>query len=311
MSTASAVNDAGTFSGEPRSMSSPANLRRVTLAAVLLLLLVGCDDAGTDVAYGLAQGADAGVPFPAVTDFGARGPFATAQVASPAKCKVFHPDPLGGSNRRHPVIVWGNGTLGFPAVYTGIFNHWASHGFVVIAANTASAGTGAEMSACLDWLLAEDTRSGSIFAGRIDATRIGASGHSQGGGGAIMLGRDPRVITTAPLMPYVEGLGHDATSQSMQHGPMFLLSGGTDTIAPPRRNQEPVFGAANVPVFWGLLETAGHLAALGDGGRFRGPMTAWFRAELMGDATAYALFHGPSCGLCGSSLWTVRRKDLP
>lgn len=290
-------------------MSSLTILRRAALAALLVL---GCEGPDVEGAYGGANGApDAGAPFPTVTDFAARGPFATAQVASPAKCKVFRPEPLGELGRRHPVIVWGNGTLGFPAVYVGLLGHLASHGFVVIAANTTNAGTGAEMSACLDWLIAEDQRSGSAFYGRIDASRVGATGHSQGGGGAIMLGRDPRVVTTAPLMPYVEGLGHEPSSQSMQHGPMLLLSGRTDTIAPPARNQEPVFEAANVPVFWGLLETAGHLAALGDAGRFRGPMTAWFRAELMGDSAAAELFHGASCGLCRDGRWTVQRKDIP
>lgn len=257
--------------------------------------------------------ADAGSPpasFPSVTDFAARGPYATVTEASPAKCKVWRPTVLGSGGVRHPAIVWGNGTLGFPAVYTGLLDHWASHGFVVIAANTPNAGTGEEMRACLDWLSSENSRTGSVFAGKLDLAHMGVSGHSQGGGGAIMLGRDPRVTTTAPLMPYVQALGHVASSQSQQHGPMFLISGRTDTIAPASRDQAPVFEAANVPVFWGLLETAGHLAALGDGGHFRGPMTAWFRAQLMNDSAAHALFYGPACGLCTDATWQVQRKGF-
>lgn len=279
-----------------------------------LLLAAGCASPGIDGAPS-ALGTDAAAPlvtatgFPTVTDYADFGPFATTNEASPAKCRIYRPETLGQGGLRHPVIVWGNGTLGFPAVYTGLFNHWASHGFVVAAANTTNAGTGEEMIACLDWVLAENARPGSAYEGRIDVARIGASGHSQGGGGAIMVGRDPRVIATAPLMPYTLGLGHDPASQSQQHGPMFLVSGGTDFVAVPTLNQKPVFEATNVPVFWGTLLTAGHTAALGDAGHFRGPMTAWFRAELMGDADARALFRD-SCGLCQQPDWKVRRKGL-
>lgn len=275
--------------------------------------MAGCDrvplDVGTTDSLGAA---DASSPtFPPVTDFAARGPFDTRVDVSDARCKVFRPTTLGAGGVKHPVILWGNGTLGFPAVYTGILDHWASHGFVVAAANTSNAGTGEEMLACLEWVLAENARAGSPYFGKVDVAHVGASGHSQGGGGAIMVGRDPRVVATAPLMPYTLGLGHDATSQSQQHGPMLLLSGGNDSIAPAPKNQAPVFAATNVPVFWGTLETADHVRGLGDTGKFRGPLIAWFRLELMGDENARAMFYGPTCTLCVDRTWTVQRRGIP
>ncbi|MCP4225203.1 MAG: alpha/beta hydrolase, partial [Actinomycetia bacterium] len=201
-------------------------------------------------------------PFPGVTRFGDDGPFPTTNGGEGPTCTLFRPEILGEEGRKHPIILWGNGTTGFPAAYGPGLTHWASHGFVVAAANTGSAGTGEEMLACLEYLATEDTAPGSDYEGRLDLLRVGASGHSQGGGGALMAGANPSVVTTAPMAPFVILLGHDPASQSHQTGPMFLLSGATDTTAAPLAHQKPVFDNSNVPVFWGTLSGAGHTEAL-------------------------------------------------
>ncbi|QIT56141.1 acetylxylan esterase [Aquisalimonas sp. 2447] len=148
------------------------------------------------------------------------------------------------------------------------------------------------------------------FAGNVDMDRVGASGHSQGGGGAIMAGRDERVTATAPMQPYTIGLGHRSSSQSEQHGPMFLMSGSSDAIAGTTLNQGPVFRNTNVPVFWGILQGAGHFEPTGSAGDFRGPSTAWMRYYLMDDGDAAAWFFGSDCVLCESSDWDVDTRDI-
>ncbi|MBC7172555.1 MAG: alpha/beta hydrolase, partial [Polyangiaceae bacterium] len=249
-------------------------------------------------------------PFSSVTDSAAPGPFARLEESSPAKCKIYRPAVLGEKGRRHPVIIWGNGTTAWPAIYGASLTHWASHGFIVAAANTSNAGTGQEMLACLDWVFAENDRAGSPYEDHVDLDGAGASGHSQGGGGTIMAGRDPRVTVTAPVQPYVLLFGHEPESQSEQNGPMLLLSGGKDAIATIEANQIDVFEAANVPVFWGTLNDADHFAALGDMDGYLGPVTAWFRLHLMNDENATKLFYGPACDLCVDPEWTVERKAM-
>jgi hypothetical protein len=96
-------------------------------------------------------------------------------------------------------------------------------------------------------------------------------------------------------------------SVGQQQGPMFLLSGALDVIAPPNINQRPVFNDANVSVIWGTLASANHSLPFGDGGAFRGPLTAWFRFKLMGDSSA-AQYFPPVCTLCATSGWTVVSK---
>lgn len=261
-------------------------------------------------------GADGATPqspsFPPVDDFAAKGPFETLSEPTDADCTVYRPVTLGEEGRLHPVIVWGNGT-GTPTVevYAGFFSHWASHGFIVAAAHTPTAGSGEEMLACLSWVEAQHTLSDGPYAGHVDLGNVGASGHSQGGGGALMVGRDPRVRATVPFQAWTGSPAHVAGTEMEQTGPMFLVSGDADLIAPPDANQKPIFEASNVPTFWGTLAGGDHVTiALGSVAPYLGPSVAWFRLHLMGDESARGLFYGEDCELCGDPAWASLRKQI-
>jgi hypothetical protein len=254
---------------------------------------------------------EAGV-FPSVTSFSARGPFATTQQSLGLSCTVHRPTTLGQGGVTHPVVLWGNGTGASPSSYSTLLSHLASHGFIAVAANTSNAGNGSQMLGCLSTLTTANGTVGSVFFQRVDTARVGASGHSQGGAGSIMAGRDARVRTTAPVQPYIGfipggGLFSNA-SIGQQRGPMLLLSGSADTIAVPGIHQQPVFNGVNQHVFWATRSGASHFEPVGAGGDFRLPITAWFRAELMDDAQAAAVFEGP-CTLCSTLGWTIRQRN--
>lgn len=168
------------------------------------------------------------------------------------------------------------------------------------------------MLGCLDYVMTQSKTAGSPLEGKVCA-RVGASGHSQGGGGALMAGQDSRVLVTAPLMPYIaEGFGgFTQACIPKQTGPMLLLSGTADTIAPPDVNQKPVFDGTNVPVFWANLVGGDHVAVSLNGiATYREQMLAWYRLHLMGDETFRGNFYGPSCTLCSDSAWIVQRKGI-
>jgi hypothetical protein len=268
--------------------------------------------------------------FPSVTDFGSKGSFDVAIDCSPPTsvtadgtgCAVYHPTVMGQGGLKHPVIVWGNGT-GSPSECSGdahvfgeydyLFDQWASQGFIIAVANTASTGSGTDMLDCLDWVEAQNSVAGSIYEGVIDVDNYGASGHSQGGASAINVGEDPRIRATVPFMPYTVngGFSYDDTAPTKQHGPMFLGSGGMDTIATPSTNQQPIFDASTVPTFWGTLLSADHVTfAGGSQTDWLAPSTAWFRLFLMCDQSAQPMFYGTDCTLCSDSKWTVQRKNM-
>ena len=294
--------------------------RRTTTAAWLLATAFAVGASGVAAFNGdngddpTPPGNETGTGFPGVTDYADDGPYSVSSTSLgggvfSSGCDVRYPSSIGDDGLQHPIIIWGNGTGSSPTTYSSLLDHWASHGFVVAAAETSNAGTGEDMLDCLDEL--EDEHAGSgTFAGNLDLDRVATSGHSQGGGGAIMAGQDERIIATAPMQPYQLGLGHDTDSQRNQNGPMFLMSGSSDSIAGTTLNQGPIFDRANVPVFWGILQGAGHFEPVGSAGDFRSPSTAWMRYYLMDDADAAPTFFGSDCILCQSGDWEVETKDF-
>ncbi len=254
-----------------------------------------------------------GLCFPAVTDFTAEGTFTpTSGDVTSAACTIFRPTVLGAGGCLNPVIVWGNGTVNTPSSYTALFNHLASHGFIVAAADTSNSGSGKEMLACLQYMLDQNKASGSPYAGHIDVNHIASSGYSQGGAGCLEAGIDPRFTVTAAVSPFIEISlgGYDASSVMKQIHPMFMISGSADTVAVPSANQQPIFMQAPVPIFWATHAGSTHFEVLNNGGAYAGPLTAWFRYKLMGDPAAEQWFEKPPCTLCSASGWSVQTNSM-
>ena len=291
-----------------RTRPAAGLLATVVLTAVLLAAAPAPAQTPAPATAPAQRPPPAPMPNWAKTAFDAAGPAKTVKEAGGEACTIFRPEMLGAGGARHPIILWGNGTRQTPENYVPTLSHLASYGFVVAAANTTNAGSGAEMLACLDWLTAENGRAGGPYAGKLDVSKVGASGHSQGGGGTLMAARDARIRVTAPVQPYTLGLGYVAGAQAQQHGPVLMLSGGADTIAVPARNQQPVYDTANTPILWATLAGASHLVPMQGGAVYNGMLTAWFRYHLMADPKAAAMFQGATCGYCSGADWNLQRK---
>ncbi|MET9105999.1 alpha/beta hydrolase family protein [Streptomyces zhihengii] len=291
--------------------SPPVLWRKLLVPLTSLLLLTASAGAGAAASTGSPAGAPAPTAPTAATaeaaaaDWGAPGPYATA-VEVGAVTTLYYPRDIATSDRRHPVIVWGNGTFAFPVVYRDLLLHWASHGFVVAAANTPQSNLGVSMRAGIDLLTRRDADPGSPFHNAVDLEHIGASGHSQGGAAAIVVGADPRIDTVLPIQP-----GPLADIDGVRV-PALLLAGQKDSIVLPFLVRAFYDDADHIPAVYGELRGADHFTVVGDPGPFAAPTTAWFRAHLTGDLTARAQFLGAGCGICAdSATWSdVRRNGL-
>ncbi len=254
---------------------------------------------------GGASFAPSGNQIPSTTSFDTAGPYKTTTVNNTGPdgtFTLFRPTELGQGGVRHPIITWGNGTGTTPVIYSAFLTHLASHGFVVIASNSANTGTGTEMLAGVQWLVDQNAGAGD-FADKLDPTKVGAIGHSQGGGGALNAGADSRVTTVVPIAP--------APGSGSLKGTMALLCGGQDTIiSATTLCTSLIYNRASVPTFFGILKAATHTTAIGNIGGYRAPATAWLRLQLMGDEAARPMFYGPSCTLCMDPNWTVTSKNL-
>ena len=99
------------------------------------------------------------------------------------------------STKKHGVVLWGPGGGSNPNDYEGIIRRLASHGFVVVATSESPDGTNRGIPA-LNWLEKKANTQGDPLFGKLDMTKVGASGHSMGGlQSEKMLINDKRVIT--------------------------------------------------------------------------------------------------------------------
>jgi hypothetical protein len=269
-------------------------------------------DATGDAAPAADATGDAAPPaaWPAISDYGARGPYPVTRQSNTGPgggYDIFRPATLGQPGPRHPIISWANGTLFGLADYQMLLEHWASHGFVVIAARTNSTAGGGTHKAGIDWLVAENGRAGSAFQGMLDTGKIAAAGHSQGGGATIAAGSNKPgptgLTTTLPLMPILS-FESDKSVTDRQLVPMLNINASMDDRDPS--------GAIARQIYDGNPGTTAPLVQTAYGGVHEDamkpamwrPTLAWFRWQLMGDTAARALFYpAGTCGLCVDSAW--------
>lgn len=207
---------------------------------------------------------------------------------------IFYP--LEMTDGSHPIITWGNGTSAPTFSYQPLLKHLATWGFVVVATDCMNTLSGEEMIAGIDYLIEQNGTPGSPFHNKLDTGRIGATGHSQGGGGAINAANDPRVVCSAPMAPApgnARGLS----------GPMLLIAGDQDTVVLPFV-VEMSFNGAKVPTLYVIRKGIGHFDFIGAANNVKGYLTAWFMYQLQDDADA-ALAFEDGCEICSNPNWIV------
>jgi hypothetical protein len=240
------------------------------------------------------------------------------------------------------VIAWGNGGCSDDGASSRMhLLELASHGYLVLAAGRILSGPGApppiaraaiapgqslvprtlaaDLTAAIDWALAENGRRGSAYFGRIDTRQVAVSGFSCGGLQALTSASDPRVTAVvlqntgifigAPSTIPGMDIGKDALKAL--HTPVLYILGGPGDIAYAngmddfRLIQHVPVAVANLPV--------GHGGTYNEpnGGAAAQVAVDWLNWQLRGDAKAANRFVGDRCGLCSDAQWTLERKNFP
>ncbi|MBK8251718.1 MAG: hypothetical protein IPK82_03510 [Polyangiaceae bacterium] len=126
------------------------------------------------------------------------------------ECGCFRDLPMDTAHGPYPVVIFIHGTAGFRTQSLAHMEHWASRGFVVVAADYPGLYLADALDLDFGGKLPEDTQTIltalatpagelSFLEGHIDMTHVGMSGHSAGGGGIKGFGSTPGVRVLMPL----------------------------------------------------------------------------------------------------------------
>ena len=249
-------------------------------------------------------------PFATTTesDVGPEAGVTSADDDTPVRFTLFRPKDMGEGGLCHPVITWGDGHSATPSMYSGLLTRLASHGFVVIASNSAnvSKGSPAPMLVGVTWVLEQNADPTSELYQRIDTTHIGATGHSEGAMATASVGADSSIVTIAPICG-------GSTVRNL-HGPALLLCGGQDTTLPCSGSLSALESITTQPALVADYLTATHANWITRGNSAPSPIEiaalAWMRVQLMGDSTLRPMFYGASCTLCTDSAWEITQNSL-
>jgi dienelactone hydrolase len=171
----------------------------------------------------------------------------------------------------------------------------------------------------IDWAVKANA-SNAALKGKIDTDKIAVMGQSCGGLMTIEAAHDPRIDTIGVINSGVYNAGPNtgrsitsATKETLKtvHSPALYINGGEEDAAYPNSNDD-VARLNQVPVFYGVMKGAGHIATHRhkNGGRFAEVITAWLEYQLKGDPEAAKMFVGPQCGLCTDPQWVVTKKRM-
>ena len=232
--------------------------------------------------------------------------------AGPTTYTIFYPQPFETSCL-HPVVAWGNGTgVTGSGTYQFFNQNGASWGLVVIASDNSNVGSGAYHKAAIDYMMKQNADSSSIFYKHL-STRVGTSGHSQGGIGATQGAN--LIGSSCEAEVCVAGGGVPAKTNAF-----ICLTGSADLA---EQGCTSAYNAATGQAFLADWDGGDHVTTETVAGYIQGqPGTiqmmrlyaAWFRCFLADDQVACKLFEGgaPSnCGICKDPGWHIlQSKNL-
>lgn len=210
--------------------------------------------------------------------------------------KIFLPKRMTSIS---PLIIWGNGSNAGPDKYDGIMKHLAQWGFVVVGTYSQDTGTGKEMNDALSYIVESQSDIDHILYKKIDLSSIATVGHSQGATGAINCQTNfsnsamIKTVVAVALPALKWAKDEDKYDTSKLSGSFLVLGGMKDQlISPTKSNMKAIDLTNDIPALCLLLKKVGHNEIQGDGGKYRGLLTAWLQYQLYKDDVARSVFHG-------------------
>ena len=272
------------------------------------------------------------------------GPYKAIMATDPGAKEfvLYYPADLSavGTNKM-PIVLWGNGSCTYAGnKFRNFLTEIASHGYLAIgggpmgpasgetitmasnnwtpsaigprpeprpAANPSSPRVTVELlSQGISWAIAENSRQGSRFYGKLDPNAIAVMGQSCGAGLAASFGADKRVKTMGVWS------GSNKTQRDNISVPVLYISGSEIYDVAYPGSMDDFKNIDKAPIFHAWRTGMTHLGTYRQylGGELAPIATAWLDWQLKGDQAAAKWFKGTACKLCADPNWHVDKKKI-
>lgn len=226
--------------------------------------------------------------------------------------EIFYPTKLKSSTKKWPVIIFVNGTGIKSETIRPLMKHMASWGFIVLGNQDEGSADGVSSNKTVNYILKKNKNKKSVFYGKVDTTKFGITGHSQGGTGTIKtVTEQPNgkifksmftASATTPGLSKILEWEYDVSGIKIP----WMMVGGTgaidaNIISTPSGMKENYDGVSGngLTVMARRKDTEhGYMLYKPDG-----YMTAWFMYTLNGDKTAKKAFLGSKPELKNNDIW--------
>ena len=199
---------------------------------------------------------------------------------------MYYPASMEQSDEPLPVIVWANGTMCAPALYDGLLRLLARGGYIVVASTELMSADGTSQRDAIDFILEKNSDPDSVFFGKVNADKIGAAGHSQGGRSAVNAAADDSRIDCVLSLA-----GSSYTSEAKQlTQPAFFIAGSADLMVLPALWVKPAYKNVKGPAVYASLKGAAHTRCCVDPREYAEYALQWFDLWLKDDASARNTF---------------------
>jgi len=234
--------------------------------------------------------------------------------ASPTTFTIYYPTAMS-TTCPSPIAAWGNGTgVTGQGTYAFFQNNVASWGIVVIASDNSQVDSSPYLSTGIDYLVAQNGNSSSIFYKKL-STKAGVAGHSQGGIAATAATTNANVVSEV----CVEGGGTPKAGTAVLCLTGSITDGGLNPVNAIVLSQ--TYPGTTGPGFLADWDGGDHVTTPTAAGwyaqnpgtiQFVRLMTAWYRCFLASDQHACTLFQGGTgCGICKDPGWyELESKNL-
>ena len=199
---------------------------------------------------------------------------------------VYYMSELLTHDSKYPIISWANGTGCPPSLYDGLLRELASAGFIVVASDETMAADGTAQIAQIDFVIEENSNKSSALYKKVNSSKIGVIGHSQGGRSAVNAGAiDNRITCVLSLA----GSNYVEEAEKLSK-PVLFMAGTKDKVVDANKWLVTAFNAVKGPAVYASLNGAIHTTCCSDPTAYSRYAISWFNAWFYNDGNLKAMF---------------------